>query len=189
MRGVSIFVFIPPECLSRNANYLKPLPSVSTSTDKVSEANARLSLDLSFVTAQLNRAVAIVGSSMAVFTFILFFLYPRYAAQEIDPFLFQGTLTVMVMVIFSLGFSGFFYFGIYMSTDPAEKRVLLHRGNVMYFIGLELVTIEPAMILFTVGLYVIAFLALALFAVFASYVARQSWKLGRSVKGAPAIDV
>ncbi len=122
-------MFIPPECLSRNANYLKPLPSVSTSTDKVSETDARLSLDLSFVTAQLNRAVAIVGSSMAVFTFILFFLYPRYAAQEIDPFLFQGTLTVIVRVIFSLGFSGFFYFGIYICPQTPRRSVYCSTGE------------------------------------------------------------
>ncbi len=160
-----------------------------TSTETGSDAVAETSLDIDFVSAQLNRTVAIVGSSMAVFTFLLFFLFPRYVNNEINPFLFQGTLAAIVLVIFSLAFSGFCYFGICASTNSAEKRILFRRGNLLYFVGLELVTIEPTMILFTIGLDIVALMALVLFFVFAFFVARQFWRLGRSVRDTPELNL
>ncbi len=126
---------------------------------------------------------------MAVFTFLLFFLFPRFVADEINPILFQGTLVVIIVVVFALAFAGFFYFELYFSSDPAEGRLLLHRGNVFYSLGLELVTLEPAMILFTVGLYVVGVIALALFFVFVFFVARQFRRLGKSVKGVPHLNL
>lgn len=166
-----------------------PLKTGSTATSTSLDAAADSALDINFVTAQLNRAVAIVGSSMAVFTFLLFFLYPRFVAKEIDPILFQGTLAVIIVVVFALAFAGFFYFEIYFSPDSAEKRLLLHRGNVLYSLGLELVTLEPAMILFTIGLYVDAILASILFLVFLFFIAQQFRRLGQSVKSAPHVNL
>ena len=43
----------------------------------------------------VTRIVTLVGPKIAIFTFLLFFLYPRYLAGEIDSFLFQATLTLL----------------------------------------------------------------------------------------------
>ena len=47
-------------------------------------------------TANINRSYSLAATSIAVFTFMLFFLYPRFASGEVDASLFQTTLAVMV---------------------------------------------------------------------------------------------
>jgi hypothetical protein len=80
---------------------------------------------MDLVASLVNRTVTLVGSSMAIFTFILFFLYPRYASNAIDPVLFQVTLTFIVLVIFVFGFSGFTTMGF-----SESKRL---RENAYYY--------------------------------------------------------
>ena len=43
----------------------------------------------------VNRSYSLAGTSIAIFTFLLFFLYPRYVSGGLNAFLFQATLTVM----------------------------------------------------------------------------------------------
>jgi hypothetical protein len=45
-------------------------------------------VDSNLVASNLTRATTLIGSSMAVLTFLLFFLFPRYANGQIDPILF-----------------------------------------------------------------------------------------------------
>src|SRR5438093_13718219 len=54
----------------------------------------------------VSRVVTLVGTSIAIFTFLLFFLYPRFISDEIDPVLFQVTLIVIGVAIFSLVYAG-----------------------------------------------------------------------------------
>ena len=54
-------------------------------------------LDLDLAAANVNHAGTLVGSTIAVFTFLLFFLYPRYHSGQIDSVLFQVTLTIIVL--------------------------------------------------------------------------------------------
>src|SRR5438046_7661232 len=56
----------------------------------------------------VSRVVTLVGTSIAIFTFLLFFLFPRFTTGEIDPILFQVTLTVIGVAIFFLVYSGLF---------------------------------------------------------------------------------
>ena len=69
-------------------------------------------LDLDLAAANVNRAGTLVGSTIAVFTFLLFFLYPRFLSGQIDPILFQVTLTIIVLTILSFSLSGLFYYRI-----------------------------------------------------------------------------
>ncbi len=69
-------------------------------------------LDIDLAASNVNRAYTLVGSTIAVFTFVLFFLYPRFSTGEIDPVLFQVTLTVVVLTIVSFSLSGLFYYRI-----------------------------------------------------------------------------
>src|SRR5438034_2216033 len=58
----------------------------------------------------VSRVVTLVGTSIAIFTFLLFFLYPRFASGEIDPVLFQLTLIVIGVAIFSLVYAGLYFY-------------------------------------------------------------------------------
>ena len=53
---------------------------------------------------------SLAATSIAIFTFILFFLYPRFASGEANALLFQATLTVMGVATFSFVFASFFYY-------------------------------------------------------------------------------
>jgi len=50
----------------------------------------------------------LVGTSIAILTFLLFFLYPRSLSGEVNPALFQTTITVILAAIFSFGASALY---------------------------------------------------------------------------------
>src|SRR5438105_13907706 len=56
----------------------------------------------------VSRVVTLVGTSIAIFTFLLFFLFPRFASGEIDPILFPVTLIVFGLAFFSLVYAALF---------------------------------------------------------------------------------
>ena len=51
--------------------------------------------------ANVNRSYSLGATSIAIFTFMLIFLYPRFASGEINPVPFQATLVVMGLATFS----------------------------------------------------------------------------------------
>jgi hypothetical protein len=51
------------------------------------------------------RLYSLAGTSIAIFTFMLFFMYPRFVNGEINALLFQTTLVVMGVATFSFVFS------------------------------------------------------------------------------------
>jgi len=56
-------------------------------------------MDLDYVTSNLNRSVTLIGSNLAIFTFVLIFLFPRYASNQLTGVLFQATLTSSLLAI------------------------------------------------------------------------------------------
>src|SRR2546426_4151730 len=69
-------------------------------------------IDLDYVTSNLNRSVTLIGSNLAIFTFLLLFLFPRYASNQLNGVLFQATLTGSLLTIFLFGISGVLYFEV-----------------------------------------------------------------------------
>ena len=61
--------------------------------------------------ANVNRAYQLAASSIAIFTFLLFFLYPRFVSGDVDAVPYQATLIVMGVATFSFAFSSFYYYG------------------------------------------------------------------------------
>ena len=53
----------------------------------------------------VNRSYALAATNIAIFTFMLFFLYPRFENGRINPLLFQSTLVAMGVATFSLVFA------------------------------------------------------------------------------------
>jgi uncharacterized membrane protein (DUF485 family) len=125
--------------------------------------------------ANVNRAYSLAATSIAIFTFVLFFLYPRFASGEINALLFQVTLMVMGVATFAFALASFDYYGASLGdriTD-AERARYSRRGDRFWLLGCVLLFLAPALILLSVGLLVVAFAWLALWLVYVIFVARN----------------
>ena len=121
-----------------------------------------MSLDLA--NSNVNRNITLAGTSVAIFTFLLFFLYPRYFSGDIDPVLFQFTLAIIVSIIFSLVISATYYYGttLTLSLPDGQGTVIFGKAEAFWLIGYSLLLLEPSLILFTVKLSAVALYALVL---------------------------
>ena len=114
--------------------------------------------------ANVNRDITMAGTSIAIFTFLLFFLYPRYQSDEINGVLFQVTLAVIVTVTFSLVISATYYYGttLGMIRSSSGARSLFGKADAAWMVGFGLLLLEPTLILFTVNLPYLGLYALFL---------------------------
>ena len=117
-------------------------------------------MDLDLAAANVNRAGTVLGSTIAVFTFLLFF-YPRYSSGQIDPVLFQITLMIIVLTILSFSLCILFCYRIgVLKMSGAEKHASMQVGALFWVIGTLFAVLEPALILFTIGLNLVGAVAL-----------------------------
>jgi hypothetical protein len=107
--------------------------------------------------SNVNRAYSMAGTSIAIFTFMLVFLYPRFASGELDPLLFQSALVVMGVATFSAVLTAYHYYGASLKDrfDEAQRIALARRGDRLWVVGYSLLFLAPALILFGVGLVVV----------------------------------
>ena len=104
--------------------------------------------------SNVNRSYSLAATSIAIFTFILFFLYPRFASGQINAWLFQvATLSYYCV---SLG---------HLIDDPERVRCA-RRGDRFWLLGYTLLFLGPSLILFTVELLVVGCAWLALWLVY-----------------------
>ncbi len=124
--------------------------------------------------ANVNRAYSLAATSIAIFTFMLIFLYPRFASGEINPLLFQATLVVMGFATFSFVFASFFYYGSSLGgrIGDAERARYSRRGDRFWLAGYTLLLLDPSLILISVGLPVVASAWFALWLVYVVVVIR-----------------
>ena len=125
--------------------------------------------------ANVNRSYSLAAPSIAIFTFTMFFLYPRFVSGEAQPLLFQATLVVMGVATFSCAFASFYYYGSSLGGtrfDDAERALYSRRGDRFWLLGCVMLFLAPSLILFTVGLLAVAFVWLALWLVYLIFVAR-----------------
>jgi hypothetical protein len=104
--------------------------------------------------ANVNRSYQLAASSIAIFTFLLFFLYPRFISGEVNALRFQATLIVMGMATFAFAFASFYYYGASLGgrIDDAERAKYARRGDRFWLVGCVLLLLAPSLILFTVRL-------------------------------------
>src|SRR5215510_10209764 len=124
--------------------------------------------------ANVNRSYSLTATSIAIFTFILFFMYPRFTSGEINALLFQGTLVVMAVATFSFVLASFHYYisSVGSRIDEAERALCSRRGDILWLLGYTLLFLDPSLILFTIGLRVVAFVWFALWLVYLVVVIR-----------------
>ena len=129
--------------------------------------------------ANVNRSYSLAATSIAIFTFVLFFLYPKFASGEIDALVFQATLIVMGLATFSFVFSSFYYYcsSLGAGIDEAERDVYSQRGDRLWLLGYTLLFLAPSLILFAVGLLAVAAVWLALWLVYLLFVVSYFPKL------------
>ena len=104
--------------------------------------------------SNVNRSYSLAATSIAIFTFMLLFLYPRFRSGEINAWLFQTTLVVMGVATFSFVFASLYYYGSSLGSriDDAERALYSRRGDRFWLLGDTLLFLVPSLILFTVGL-------------------------------------
>src|SRR5262245_62897271 len=125
--------------------------------------------------ANVNRSYQLTASSIAIFTFVLFFLYPRFASGDVDALPFQATLIVMGVATFSIAFASFCYYGASLGgrIDDAERFRYSRWGDRFWLLGCVVLFLAPSLILFTVKLLVVASVWFALWLVYVFFVLRH----------------
>ena len=125
--------------------------------------------------ANVNRAYQLAASSIAIFTFLLFFLYPRFVSGDVDALPYQATLVVMGVATFSFAFASFYYYGASLGgrIDDAARIRYSRRGDRIWLLGCVLLFLAPSMILFTVKLFAVASAWFALWLVYLVFVIRH----------------
>lgn len=125
-------------------------------------------------TSNVNRTYALAGTSIAIFTFTLFFLYPRFKSGEADALLFQATIVVLGVATFSFVFASLYYYGASLGgrMDDAERVRCSRRGDRFWLLGYTFLFLAPSLVLFTVGLLAVGSWWLALWLVYLLFAIR-----------------
>lgn len=123
--------------------------------------------------ANVNRTYQLAATSIAIFTFMLIFLYPRFVNGEIDAWLFQATVVVMATAIFSFVFAAHYYYGASIThIGDADRAIYARRGDRLWLAGITLLLLDPSLILYTVRLVLLGSCWLALWIGYLVFVAR-----------------
>ena len=125
-------------------------------------------------TNNVNRAYSLAGTSIAIFTFILVFLYPTLARGDINALLFQVTLAVMAVATFSFSFASLYYYGSSLGNriDDDERALYSRRGDRFWLLGYTLLFLVPSLILFSLRLLAVGSAWFALWLVYLLFVIR-----------------
>lgn len=125
-------------------------------------------------TSNVNRSYSLGATSIAIFTFMLVFLYPRSASGEVNALLFQAALVVMGVATFSFLFAALYYYGASLGSrvDDVERAHFSRRGDRLWLLGCTLLFLDPSVILVSVRLFAVASVWLALWLVYLVLVIR-----------------
>ena len=125
--------------------------------------------------ANVNRSYQLAASSIAIFTFLLFFLYPKFVSGDVHPVPYQATLIVMGVATFSFAFASFYYYRASLGgrIDDAERARYAGRADCIWLLGCILLFLTPSLILLTVRLLVVASVWFGLWLVYVIFVVRN----------------
>ena len=125
--------------------------------------------------ANVNRSYQLSASSIAIFTFLLLFLYPKFVGGEVDALPFQATLVVMGVATFSFAFASFYYYGASLGgrINDTERTRYSRRGDRLWLLGCVVLFLAPSLVLFTVRLLPVASAWFALWLVYLIFVIRH----------------
>jgi hypothetical protein len=106
--------------------------------------------------SNLNRTYTLAASCITIFTFTLFFLYPRFVSGEANALLFQAALVDMGLATFSFVFASLNYYRSSLGSriDDANRVFCLRRGDRFWVLGYTLLFLAPTLILSSIALLI-----------------------------------
>jgi hypothetical protein len=124
--------------------------------------------------SNVNRSYSLAATCIAIFTFTLIFMYPRFATGEVNRLLFQATLVVLGLATFSFVFASLHYYGSSLGggIDDAERARYSRRGDRFWLLGYTLLFLDPSLVLVSVGLLVVGAAWFALWLLYLLFVVR-----------------
>ena len=138
--------------------------------------------------ANVNRSYSLAATSIAIFTFTLLFLYPKFESGAIDAVLFHATFVVMGVATFSFVFASFHYYccSVGSRIDDAQRAAYSRRGDRFWLLGYTLLFLAPSLILFSIGLLGIGCVWFALWLLYAVLVIRDFPRVQSGGSSTPA---
>lgn len=135
----------------------------------------RSAIELEHANSNRSLTVGLAGTSVAILTFALFFLFDRSQSGVFDPLLFRITLGDLIASVFVLGYSGTYYYWQMeaLLRKPSRAGGYQWWGDRLLVLGLMLLLAAPFLILVTARLWDVGALALALWLVMLLLVARR----------------
>jgi len=129
-----------------------------------------MSKDLAAV--NVTRSYTLAGTNIAIFTFMLFFLYPRFESGKINPWLFQFTLIAMGIATFSLVFATLHYYrcSLVGGMSDTERTLQARRADRFWLLGYTMMFLAPSLVLFLVRLRLVASVWLAFWLLYLCFV-------------------
>jgi hypothetical protein len=122
--------------------------------------------------SNVNRSYSLAATSIAIFTFLLIFLYPRYVNGEADALLFQAALVVIGLATFSFVFAGLHFYASSLGDrmDDAGRSRYGRRGDRWWLAGYTLLLLDPSVVLASVRLWAVGAAWLVLWLTFVLFV-------------------
>ena len=122
----------------------------------------------------VTRSYTLAGTNIAIFTFMLFFLYPRFESGRINPVLFQATLIAMGIATFSLVFATLHYYRCSLGErmSDTERTLQARRADRFWLLGYTTMFLAPSLVLFLIRLRIVASVWLAFWLLYLFFVVR-----------------
>lgn len=122
----------------------------------------------------VTRSYTLAGTNIAIFTFMLFFLYPRFESGRINAVLFQATLIAMGVATFSLVFATLHYYRSSLGErmSDAERALQARRADRFWLLGYTTMFLAPSLVLFMIRLPIVASVWLAFWLLYLFFVVR-----------------
>jgi len=122
----------------------------------------------------VTRSYTLAGTNIAIFTFMLFFLYPRFESDRINPVLFQATLIAMGIATFSLVFATLHYYRCSLGErmSDTERTLQARRADRFWLLGYTTMFLAPSLVLFLIRLRIVASVWLAFWLLYLFFVVR-----------------
>ena len=122
----------------------------------------------------VTRSYTLAGTNIAIFTFMLFFLYPRFESGRINPLLFQATLIAMGVATFSLVFATLHYYRCSLGErmSDTQRALQARRADRFWLLGYTMMFLAPSLVLFLIGLRIVASVWLAFWLLYLFFVVR-----------------
>ena len=122
----------------------------------------------------VTRTYTLAASNIAIFTFMLFFLYPRFESGRINPVLFQATLIAMGVATFSLVFATLHYYRCSLGgrMSETERTLYARRADRFWLLGYTTMFLAPCLVLFLLRLRIVASVWLAFWLLYLFFVVR-----------------